>query len=229
MPTTLRQPLGVSDAVTARRSVRVFRPDPVAPDRLGRILAGAGRAASGGNLQPWRVWGLTGDAMARFRAMMAPRIAGGITDQPEYPVYPTPLAEPYRSRRFAVAEAMYARLGIPRDDRAARLAWFARNFDFFGAPAAAFLCIDRAMGAAQWSDLGGYLQTVMLLLVEDGLASCPQEAWVAHHLAVTAFLGAPDSHMLFCGLAIGVEDTGAPVNALVTDRAPVAEWLTILP
>ncbi|MEM9049210.1 MAG: nitroreductase [Pseudomonadota bacterium] len=215
----------VSDALAERRSVRAFLPDPIEKGRLERILVHAARAPSGGNLQPWHVWLMTGNAMVRFRAMMAPRIAQGLSDPPEYPVYPETLKEPYRTRRFAVGEALYARLGIPREDKPARRRWFARNYDFFGAPAAMFLFVDRSMGAAQWSDLGGYLQSVMLLLVEDGLASCPQEAWYLQHAAVQRFLGAPKDSMLFCGLAIGRPDPDADINSLVTARAEAGAWL----
>jgi nitroreductase len=218
----------VSEAVDRRSSIRAFLPDPVETGVLADILRKAARAASGGNLQPWHVWLVTGEGMARFRAMMAPRIAEGLADTPEYPVYPERLGEPYRSRRFAVGEAMYARLGIPREDKAARRAWFARNYDFFGAPAAAFVFVDRSMGAAQWSDLGEYLQTVMLLAVEAGIGTCPQEAWYLQHAAVQDFLGAPPELMLFCGVAIGHPDPAASVNGLRTERAPDGEWLRVV-
>ncbi|RMF41105.1 MAG: nitroreductase [Alphaproteobacteria bacterium] len=217
--------MNVSEAVETRRSIRAFLPDPVPEEVLRRVFVKAARAPSGGNLQPWHVWLLSGAGMARFRAMMAPRIARGLTDAPEYAVYPDRLWEPYRSRRFAVGEAMYARLGIPRGDRAARLRWFARNYDFFGAPAGMFLFVDRGMGAPQWSDLGGYLQTAMLLLREEGLDSCPQEAWYLQHATVSAFLDAPPELMLFCGMAIGRRDPEAAVNGLQAPRAPAEEWL----
>lgn len=219
----------VSEAVGSRMSVRAFLPKPVETARLVSVLERAARAPSGGNLQPWHVWLLNGAAMTRFRAMMAPRLAAGEADPPEYPVYPGRLGEPYRTRRFAVGEAMYALLGIPREDRPARLRWFARNWDFFGAPAALFVYVGREMGAAQWSDLGGFLQTVMLLLREEGLDSCPQEAWAVQHAAVSRFLGTPPELMLFCGLAIGERDPEAPVNRLRSERAPACEWLRVVP
>ena len=218
--------MNVTDAIAARRSTRAFLDRPVEPATLRDVVEKAGRTASGGNLQPWHVHLLTGDAMSRFRAAMAPRLASGQADVPEYPVYPQPLGEPYRTRRFAVGEEMYARLGIPREDKPARLKWFARNWDFFGAPAALFLFVDRGMGAAQWTDLGAYLSNVMLLLVEAGLASCPQEAWSVQHQTVSQFCGTPPELMLFAGLAIGYPDPEAEVNSLVTERAPLGEWLT---
>lgn len=217
----------VHEAIATRRSTRAFLDRPVETERLTALIAQAGRAPSGGNLQPWRVHLVNGEGMTRFRAQMSPRLDAGQADTPEYPIYPPSLAEPYRTRRFTVGEQMYARLGIPRDDKAARLDWFRRNWRFFDAPAGLFLFTDRAMGAAQWSDLGGFLQSLMLLLVEDGLASCPQEAWAMHHSAVCEFCATPPELMLFCGLAIGVPDPDHPLAAFATERADPTDWLTV--
>ena len=122
---------------------------------------------------------------------------------------------------------MYRELGIPREDKAARRLWFARNFQSFGAPAALFCSVDRRMGPPQWSDLGMYLQSVMLLAVEAGLATCAQECWAMYPETVGAAIGTPAERMLFCGMAIGFEDTADPANALRTERADPAEWLTV--
>jgi len=120
---------------------------------------------------------------------------------------------------------MYARLGIPRDDKAARLKWFANNFRFFGTPVGMFLFVDRQMGAAQWTDLGGFLAHIMLLSEEAGLASCAQEAWALQHSAVSAYVEAPPEWMLFCGLALGRADQEAPVNQFQSEREPLDTWL----
>jgi nitroreductase len=77
------------------------------------------------------------------------------------------------------------------------------------------------MGLGQWADLGMYLQTLMLLLEERGIGSCAQEAWTSFHSTVREFVGAPADQMLFCGLAIGYADPSAPVNRLVSKRAPL--------
>jgi hypothetical protein len=166
--------------------------------------------------------------MARLKATMADKLATGATETPAYDVYPRDLAAPYRDRRYAVGEAMYAHLGIPRDDKPARQKWFARNFEFFGAPAAYFCTVDRRMGPPQWSDLGMYLQNLMLLAVDAGLATCPQECWAMYPETVGRVLDLPEDRMLFCGMAIGYEDKRAPANALRTERADGAEWLTVI-
>jgi nitroreductase len=210
----------VSEAVRRRRSIRQFTDETIADDQLRQLLEVAARAPSGGNVQPWRIYVLNGETMARFREYIA--------DQPfeasEYDVYPPKLWEPYRTNRFAVGEAMYATVGIARDDRDGRFAQFARNGDFFGAPAGLFCFIDRGMGPPQWSDLGMFLQTFMLLAQEAGIDTCAQEYWSVRHSAVRSFVGAPADELLFCGMAIGHADASAPINTLVSERMPIDEW-----
>jgi len=73
-----------------------------------------------------------------------------------------------------------------------------------------------------------FLQSFMLLAVEAGLATCAQECWAMYPQTVTTFLGTPPERMLFCGMAVGYEDTAAPANALRTERADAGEWMRIL-
>jgi nitroreductase len=80
------------------------------------------------------------------------------------------------------------------------------------------------MGQPQWSDLGMYLQSVMLLLKEEGLDSCPQECWAVYPETIGQFLNIPPERMLFTGMAIGYADPNAPVNKLVARRAPLEEF-----
>jgi len=215
----------VSDAVRSRLSVRAFLDRPVSEKLLRDLLALAARAPSGGNLQPWRIYVLGSRALEELAGLMRERLARDASPDPlEYHIYPDKLWEPYRTRRYRVGEAMYALLGIPREDRGARLRQFSRNYDFFGAPVGLFCCIDRRMGPPQWSDLGMYLQTFMLLLQEHGLSSCAQESWSGYNQTVRGFLGTPAELMLFCGMAIGYADQTAPVNRLASERTALDEF-----
>ena len=213
--------MNVVDAVNARLSVRQFLPTAVSDDQLRSLLSDASRSPSGGNVQPWRIYVVNGDSLTRMREFLTTQPP---LETPEYDVYPKSITEPYRTNRFTIGEQMYATLGIAREDKPGRLRQFAHNNDFFSAPAAMFCFIDRQMGPPQWSDLGMFLQTFMLLAVENGLATCAQEYWSSRHQAVSAFVGAPENEMLFCGMAIGYADTSAPINSLRSERMPVDEW-----
>ncbi|MEE2781983.1 MAG: nitroreductase [Pseudomonadota bacterium] len=217
--------MNVSDAVAERKSIRRFLDAPIGEALIRELLTKAARAPSGGNLQPWRVYVINGETTQRFLEHVK---QSEIKEKPEYAVYPPDLKSPYRDSRFKVGEDMYALLGIPREDKPARFAHLARNFEFFGAPAGFFCFVDRIMGPPQWSDLGMFLQTFMLLAQEAGLDTCAQEAWANKAQTVAQFVGAPDELMLFCGMAIGYKDTEQPVNTLVSDREPLDAWATFI-
>ena len=215
----------VTEALETRLSVRDFLPTPVPEATIRRVLATASRAPSGGNLQPWHIDVVAGAKLDALRAIVKGRMAevaaGDKSELPEYDIYPKELVAPYRDYRFKIGEDMYARLGIPREDKAKRMQWFARNYQFFGAPMALFCTVDRRMGPPQWSDLGMFLQSVMLLLREEGLDSCPQECWAVYPKTIGAFIGIPPERMLFTGMAIGHRNPEHPINALRAERAGV--------
>jgi nitroreductase len=147
---------------------------------------------------------------------------------PAYDIYPPKLKEPYRTSRFELGEQMYELLGIGREDKDARIAQVMKNFKFFGAPCAFFCFVDRQMGPPQWSDLGMFLQTFMLLAKEAGLDTCAQEAWSIKHDSVSKFVNADDADILFCGMAIGYRDDTDLVNSLESERRPLKEWAKFL-
>ncbi len=217
--------MDVSQAVASRRSVRGFLSTPVDAQLIRGIVEAAARAPSGGNLQPWHIDVVGGARLDELKAIMAAKMmAGGEPETPEYDIYPKILPEPHIGYRAAVGEALYGRLGIPREDKLARRMWFARNFQFFGAPLALFCSVARTMAPPQWSDLGMYLQTLMLLLRDAGLDSCPQECWAMYPKTIGPFIGIPDERMLFTGMAIGFRDPDDKANQWTPDRAPLADW-----
>ena len=218
--------MNVSEAVASRRSVRGFLPTPVDGEVLRRVVEKAGRAPSGGNLQPWHIDVVGGAKLDELKAIMATRVMEAPRGEPtEYDIYPKELPSPYRDYRFQVGEDLYGALGIPREDKMARMMWFARNYQFFGAPVALFCTVARTMGPPQWSDLGMYLQTLMLLLREEGLDSCAQECWAIYPETMGKFLEVPEGRMLFCGMAIGFADEGDKANQFAARRAPLEAFV----
>ena len=215
----------VSEAVNSRQSIRAFTDQEVSDELIQRLLEKSARAASGGNLQPWKIFVINNETMINFL-----KFQEDWTDPetPAYDIYPENLSEPYKTSRYEVGAEMYSILDIDRDDKEGRFKQMLENFKFFGAPSAFFCFVDRQMGRPQWSDLGMFLQNFMLLAKEVGLDTCPQEAWAIKQESVTAFVKAPDELMLFCGMAIGYQDESEKVNELRTSRRPIEDWTVFL-
>lgn len=219
--------MDVTEAVLTRRSVRHFRSDPVPFEVLRRVLTKAQRAPSGGNVQPWNAHVISSAPLDRLVETVGAVIPmGRSAHAPEYAIYPPDLEGAYEARRFGVGEAMYAALGIERDNKRGRLAQFMRNFRAFGAPVLMLVHTPRYMGAPQWSDIGMWLQTVMLLLREEGLDSCAQEAWAVYQKQVRECVAIPEDHVFFCGLAIGYRNQDAAINRFEVPRAALEEAVT---
>ena len=212
--------MDIRQALQQRRSVRAFLPQTVAAATVRDLLETAAQAASGGNMQPWRVTAVGGQALKDLCAK------AGQTEAVPRPglSYPPGLWEPYRSRRFENGEDLYRSLSIGREDKAARLAQLAKNGQMFGAPVGIFVAVEERMGYAQWVDLGIYLQSFMLLACANGLATCAQGFWRRYNDAVTQALALPEGYHVAFGIALGYEDKDAPINGWRATRAPLAEW-----
>ena len=215
----------VSQAVCSRKSIRSFSNQKISSSLIRELLILASRSPSGGNLQPWKIYVINNKSMEDFLLFQE---SWEEPETPAYDIYPPKLKEPFRTSRFELGEQMYDLLGIGREDKEARLLQVMKNFEFFGAPCAFFCFVDRQMGPPQWSDLGMFLQTFMLLAKEVGLDTCAQEAWSIKHDSVAKFVKADDDEMLFCGMSIGYKDPDAIINTLSSERRPINEWATFL-
>lgn len=216
--------MNVTEAVASRRSVRQFLDKPVDKATLEHVLAKAQRAPSGGNTQPWNAVILTGAPLADLTAKIKAKVAiAPLGDGHEYDIYPKGLDGRYEEQRRGVGKAMFDALNLAREDGAARLAQVGKNWDSFGAPVQLFTYTRKYMGPPQWSDMGMWLQTVMLLLREEGLDSCAQEIWAMYGTTMRELLNIDDEHIFFCGMAIGYRDADAAVNNFTVPRVEIAQ------
>lgn len=212
--------MNISEAVASRRSIRAFTAEPVPLAVLERVLDQARMAPSGCNFQPWEAVVLTG---APLRALQERLLAATPDDPLEYD-FSAPGKEPrYRERLVELGGRMYGAMGVERADADARAEFAQRNLVSFDAPVLLLCHFPKLMKEPQWSDVGMWLQTIMLLLRGEGLDSCPQEYMGLYGRTIKQALGLPDDHMLFCGLAIGHRDAAASVNTFERPRVALAE------
>jgi nitroreductase len=218
----------VDAAITSRRSIRAFRNQDVAREDIEKILEVAARAPSGTNLQPWKVYVLTGAAKAALsEAILAvyadPALARQHTE--EYAYYPRQWITPFIERRRKVGWDLYKLLGLTRDNKEGMAAQHARNFRFFDAPVGFIFTIDRVLEQGSWLDYGMFLQNVMVAARARGLDTCPQAAFTQFHRIIGAHLHLPANETVVCGMALGWADRDKVENSLITEREPLSNFV----
>jgi nitroreductase len=218
----------VDQVINGRYSCRAFLPAPIPNDVLKDILSIASRAPSGTNIQPWKVWVLTGETKHR----VSERLLATFDDPEEvsthsepYQYYPKKWVEPYIDRRRKVGLGLYNLLGIQKGDALRMHEQHARNYKFFDAPVGLIFTVDTIMEQGSWLDYGMFLQNIMLAAKARGLDTCPQAALIQFHRVIREELEIPDSESVICGMSLGYADPDAPENALRTERAPLDEWV----
>jgi nitroreductase len=211
-------------AILQRRSVRGYLPAPLIRETVEHLLDVAARAASGTNMQPWRVIALSGERLRAFCDGVAAAFLAGDEDGIEQPYYPTPLAEPYLSRRRKIGWDLYGHLGIARGEKDKMAAHVVRNLHFFGAPVGLICLIDRSLAIGSWIDYGMFLQNIAITARAAGLDSCAMAVFAEFPTTIRRLLELGEDDVILCGTAIGYEDRSAPANRLVTERVPAAEF-----
>lgn len=217
--------MNVTEAVTSRRSVRAFSSQPVRLDTVRRILETARWAPSGCNFQPWEATVLSGEALAALQEKL-------LAAQPDDPLeyrFDLPNDSPrHMARLKELGASMYGAMAVDRADSSARVDFTRLNMLSFGAPVLILSHFPKLMGSPQWSDVGMWLQTIMLLAREEGLDTCPQEYMGMYGRTIKAHLGLSDDTMLFCGIALGHRDESAPVNNFQRPRVELEEQVKFL-
>lgn len=225
------EPQAVDAAITSRRSIRAYLPQPVPRAELEHILQVAGRAPSGTNTQPWKVYVLEGERkQALSDAILVlhndPEQARQHTE--EYAYYPREWVAPFIDRRRKVGWDLYALLGLTRENKAGMAAQHGKNYDFFGAPVGLIFTIDRIMEQGSWLDYGMFLQSVMVAARGRGLDTCPQAAFTQYHRVIAAQLQLPANEMVVCGMALGYADMSKVENSLITERMALDEFVKFI-
>ncbi|MBO0764182.1 MAG: nitroreductase [Hyphomicrobiaceae bacterium] len=220
--------MSVEEAIVGRHCFRAFLPTAVPRKLIARILEIAGRAPSGSNIQPWKVWVLDGAVKEALSKELTDLYDAGRLGPREYNYYPETWREPYLARRRACGWGLYGLLGIGRADKDKMHAQHRRNFLFFDAPVGLIFSIDRDMEQGSWLDYGMFLENIMIAARPFGLETCPQAAFLNFHDVLQKRLSIPAEQMIVCGMALGYPDPGAEVNAFSPERLKPAEFVTFV-
>lgn len=218
----------VSEALLTRHSTRAFLDKPVDEQLIRDILTIAGKAPSGANTQPWQVLVVSGERRQRLQARFEKAFRDGIRGNMDYVYYPGEWREPYTARRRECGKQLYDALGIERRDLQRRADQWAANYRAFDAPVMLLFVIDADLATGSYLDYGMFLQSIMLLAEEKGLATCAQAALAEYPDIVRDELNLQEDISIVAGMALGYEDTEAAVNSYRTTRESLESFVSFI-
>ena len=220
--------MNLNELIKSRYSVRSFTDDTVDIETIREILEISSNAPSGGNIQPWKVYVVTGKTKEKLIKKALSNFDNGVQEKIEYDIYPRPLDEEYKRRRSECARDMYTALSIKQDDTELRLSQIRENFKFFGAPVGMIVTIDSAFAENGWGHVGMFIQNICLSAVDNDMGTCLQESWSIYPKTVKDFLNIPENEVVWCGIALGYPNKKHPINNYRTSRESIEKFVTFI-
>lgn len=211
----------LEETVLSRHSTRKFISKPVPRNLLMESLSLAQHAPSNSNIQPWHIYIAEGVRRDRLKEEL-------IAECKRVPPVVPELPEEFKHFRQELGAEVYGAMGIKRGDKEARAAAVMRNWEFFGAPVVAMVCLHQDLGLADAMSVGMFVQTLLLELTARGIASCCEVSLAAYPDIIRKELNIPPELVIICGVAIGYADEEFKANKLRVGRAPLEHNVTFL-
>lgn len=218
--------MDVFQAVTTRRSIRRFRPDPVPEKLIREILDAARWSPSWGNTQPWEIVVVTGEPLERFKQANRRRMLDGVVAAPDTTM-PGVWPDILKRRYVDVGKKVLGSLEIARGDQEARLRYAGDMSALFDAPCLLLFCVEKAL-AREYAmlDVGAILQTVCLLAHARGAGTCILASSVMYPALIREIIPIPEMKAIIIGAAMGYPDAAAPINNFDRERTATDEFTT---
>lgn len=209
--------MDLETAITERRSIRAFKTDPIPSEVLKSIIDLALRAPSWGNTQPWEIFIVLGEKIARLKKAFKEKFEKNEVPDPDLAM-PTDWSESCLKRYKYLGKSLFEKIGISRDDHISRQQYYSNMYQGFGAPVFIYICLDKKLSNYSILDAGIFIQTLCLTAVSKGLGSCIMTHLVLYPDIVRKELGIPESKIIIMGVALGYEDTEAKINKFRSTR-----------
>ena len=216
--------MDLDQAISERRSIRGFKPDPVPRELLEETIALANRAPSSMNTQPWHFHVLTGAPLEAVRAGNSERMLSGVPPQREI-VDHGAYQGVHRDRQVEIAIQLFEAMGIERDNKEKRQDWVMRGFRQFDAPVSVVVTFDKELegGTIAHFDLGAVTYGLVLAAWSRGLGAVINGQGIMQSPVVREHAGIPDDQVILTCVALGWPDETFSANSVVSRRRDVRE------
>ena len=204
-------------AVEERKSVRDYTDKPVAIEDLRDIVQTAGRAASWCNAQPWKVYAVQGEKLARIRTEWAKRLAAEAPTSMDFEgVHREEMTETAAANMggFFATVAPY----IEANTMAPQV--------FYGAPVVLILTVPKNASQYAMYDLGAFAQQLMLAAQDKGISSLVAAMFVSYPDVLRSELPIPEDEAVAIGISLGYA-SDAETNSISTSRMPLDDYLIV--
>ncbi len=203
------------EGIETRRSCRAYKPDPVPEEIISKILETAKWSPSFSDSQPWEVAVVTGrkrDELVKTLISLAEAGVRGGLEMPTPKEWPAEAAARMKEHHAHHSDYLSTKQG---GGEQVPLRW---TPDFYGAPCAIFLYMDKDL--SEWSvfDIGLFAQSLILAAHSYGVGSCLQAMMVAQPDAIKKFLGIPDTKKLILGISLGYPDIKSKEHGYKSER-----------
>ena len=211
----------ISAFLASRRSTRDFLPTEIPDELLQQVLTDALTAPSWSNTRPFKIAVASGARRNRISKKFSDRWENVarqtkrgwrgklslLISRNGLPTSNRLVAKPYhkdlKPASMRLGAELFGTLGIAREDRKARDAWWGTNYNFYGAPTELFIYIHKSLGIFAASDAGLMMENLMLSAHAHGLGTCAQGAVSIWDDVVREEFDIPKEYRLLCGIAIG--------------------------
>jgi nitroreductase len=198
------------EAVKERKSVRAYKPDPVQRHLLEDIIKKALWVPSWGNTQPWEIHVIGSEILKKISNEFVEKASSGQIKKPELEM-PVSWPSEHKKRYTETGRDLFNAVGIPREDTKARMNYYLTMYNFFGAPNAIYICMDKGINPHYGPfDIGAVTSCICMFAHEKGLGTCILASSVHYPDVIRKYTGIPENKIIVIGIAIGYPDTDNP-------------------
>ena len=210
--------MDILESIRNRRSTRGFLDMPVDKGTLERFLSLGTQAPSAINLQPWEFNVVSGEERKRLSRLLVKRmrernISCG-------PGAKDPLPDYFIERQKGLLDCMMP--GLPEDIPFQEFI-NEGSCNFYGAPTAVIITLDRVFSSARKTDIGIVVGYLVLAAHGLGLGTCPIGLITAFDDEIKEFLNLADEKEVIIGIAVGYVDPDAKINRARSERVPLGD------
>lgn len=212
-------------AITERKSVRAFKPDPVPRALIEKVLGAGMLAPSSANMQPWEFVVICGEQKDKLSQSLLQVFSDKGKD---YDFAGREIKFPARflKRRRIFFDELFQELEDRRLDPKPFLQ--ESTFRFWGAPVVILVFMDGRIAKRFFFDIGTCVQNISLAAKAEGLDTHLIGLIIKYQNTIKEFLNLAPDKRLVVGVCLGYADTTHPINHFQPQRVDldqVTKWI----